>query len=130
MSEESRKKRPESKGLGKGDIEPPKAFQFKAGQSGNPGGRAKVPDTLKKRLRDITPEVVQFWYDTLKDPEAKLNERIKVSELIFERAYGKTPQSVDVNASVEQTKVDLSGVPEDQLGVLLTAVTSILAPEE
>lgn len=103
---------------------------FEKGKSGNPSGRPKIPDELKSRLKDICPEVVQFWYDTLKDPEAKLNERIKVSELIFERAYGKAPQSLDVNANVEQTRVDLSGVPDDQLGVLLTAVTGILAPEE
>jgi hypothetical protein len=121
MSEETN---PANRGRSGGN--PPEHTRFKPGQSGNPSGRAKIPVDLKNRLKDMTPEVITFWNELLKDKKAKNSDRIKVSELIMDRAWGKPLQQVDMSADVVQTKVDISSLKDDEQSALLSAVTAVL----
>jgi hypothetical protein len=52
-----------SRGLGKGGVPPPKEFQWKKGQSGNPGGR---PKGLTARLRELLADDVSTKRGTMK----------------------------------------------------------------
>lgn len=67
---------------------------FVKGQSGNPGGRAKVEAAFKDRARKVADEIViQYWEDEVKTngPNA-----MKASELLSAYAYGKPTQAVEV----------------------------------
>ena len=70
---------------------------FKPGQSGNPGGKVKMPKELIAKCRDMTDEVLEFWIATMRDSDAKGSDRLKASENLIERGFGKTAQVVEFN---------------------------------
>ena len=75
------------------------AGQFKKGDPRRgPGGRKKVPDDIKAMLAGATPDACKLLCDTVNDPEAKLELRIKCSEILLDRVYGKPQQAVEVDA--------------------------------
>lgn len=74
------------------------AAQFKPGQSGNPNGRKKIPDDIKEMLRGATPAACKLLCDTINDQDAKIELRIKCSEIVLDRVYGKPQQAVEVDA--------------------------------
>lgn len=71
---------------------------FEKGKSGNPGGKKKIPDDIKEMLRGATPAACKLLCDTINDPEAKTELRIKCSEIVLDRVYGKPQQAVEVDA--------------------------------
>lgn len=73
------------------------AAQFKPGQSGNPTGRKKIPDDIKEMLRGATPAACKLLCETINDQDAKLELRIKCSEIVLDRVYGKPQQAVEVD---------------------------------
>ncbi len=93
---------------------PPKEFQFKPGQSGNPGGKPKGLLTaadvsaLIGVLSVLTVEELKIRRD---DPKGRTHERIIAGEIVaalekqdysrlemlFSRGVGKVKDSVDVN---------------------------------
>lgn len=77
---------------------PSKDTQFKKGVSGNPAGRKKIPDNIKDMLKGATPDACKLLCDTINDTEAKLELRIKCSEIVLDRVYGKPQQAVEVDA--------------------------------
>ncbi len=44
---------------------------FQKGQVNNPSGRPVIPEELKTKLKEGFTECIQFWFDTLRDPDAK-----------------------------------------------------------
>lgn len=81
-----------------------KKTQFKKGQSGNPKGRPKLPD-LKEALENILGETkdgktaLDAIFMALRAKAAKGD--VRAAELLMDRAYGKSKQTIDMNASVE-----------------------------
>ncbi len=78
-----------------------KTGKFMPGTSGNPGGRpADTQETRegKEMLRAASPAACQLLCDTINDPEAKLELRIKCAEIVLDRVYGKPQQAVEVDA--------------------------------
>jgi hypothetical protein len=77
---------------------------FKKGQSGNPKGRPKLPD-LKEALQNILGETkdgktaLDAIFMALRAKAAKGD--VRAAELLMDRAYGKSKQVIDMNASVE-----------------------------
>jgi len=71
---------------------------FEKGKSGNPSGRKKVPDDIKEMLRGATPAACKLLCDTINDTDAKIELRIKCSEIVLDRVYGKPQQAVEVDA--------------------------------
>ena len=75
--------------------------QFAPGISGNPGGRpADTQETRegKELLRAASPAACQLLCDTINDPGAKLELRIKCAEIVLDRVYGKPQQAVELDA--------------------------------
>ena len=99
---------------------------FAKGKSGNPNGRPAVDKELLKTCREMCPEVVATWYEIMRKPNAKDSDRIKAGENIYNRAYGIPLQSVNLDANVQERRVDLSGMNPEQLDTLLEAVTSVM----
>lgn len=85
---------------GKGKITP----RWKKGESGNPKGRPKLPD-LKEALQNILGETkdgktaLDAIFMALRAKAAKGD--VRAAELLMDRAYGKSKQTIDMNASVE-----------------------------
>ena len=87
-----------SSGAAKSKKVPGKPFQ--KGQSGNPGGRPKVPEELREAFRANSQDACDALCKILKDPAAKDSDKIRAAEIILDRGYGKPTQAVDLEAAV------------------------------
>ena len=67
---------------------------WKPGQSGNPGGRPKMPPELKEKLREASAEAFDVMIEIARNKSAKPADRIRASEILVERYYGKSPQPI------------------------------------
>jgi len=92
--DEGANKQDNTKPAKKGMREDLMARAWKPGQSGNPSGRPKMPVELKEMLKRIAPEMFQVVIDIAKDPKSKPSDRIKASEILIERVYGKAAQPI------------------------------------
>ena len=91
-----------------------KTGQFAPGISGNPGGRPT--DTQETRegkelLRSASPAACKLLRDTINDPGAKLELRIKCAEIVLDRVYGKPHQAVEVDAKSIPQVIIVGGDP-------------------
>ena len=71
------------------------AGKFKKGKSGNPGGRPKVPDTVKKMLKRAAPDAVRLLIETISNESTTMNHRLDAAKEILNRVYGKAAQPID-----------------------------------
>lgn len=77
--------------------------RFIKGESGNPGGRPKLPDKFKKYAEKAPAEL----WAIATDPETNTTLSASILEWFSEMYYGKARQQVDLDA---ETK--LSGITE------------------
>ena len=61
---------------------------FQKGQSGNPGGRAKMPAEIREMLTSNTEKAVKAIIKFVDDEDPRV--ALKAAELMLDRAYGKT----------------------------------------
>ena len=67
---------------------------FVKGQSGNPGGRIKLPEEFRIKARKVVDlKVIQFWEEEI---DSRGPNAIKASELLVAYAYGKPSQAVEL----------------------------------
>ena len=71
---------------------------FKAGQSGNPGGRPKIPEDVKEATRAACPKAVAVLVELLDDSKALV--RLEAAKTLLDRGYGKAVQMQDVSLDV------------------------------
>jgi hypothetical protein len=79
--------------------DPRSASRFQPGQSANPGGRPKLPDELKARLRDLSGRAIDALEDALKSADERI--RVSAAAQILDRAYGKPASSIDATVRAE-----------------------------
>ena len=72
-----------------------KAGQFVKGVSGNPSGRKKIPEEVKKMLKESTTEAARLLIDTVNNENASLSYRLDAAKEILNRVYGKSIQPID-----------------------------------
>lgn len=98
---------------------------FEKGQSGNPGGRAKVKladgRTLTELAREYTEEAVEALVEVMRDKAAPAAARVAASDKILNRGWGQAPQTIAVTDTREPR--DLSGMSDEQLEALETLRT-------
>jgi hypothetical protein len=63
------------------------------GVSGNPGGRPKGQAELSKSARNLVggdgEALIQIWWSIANDPMRRDSDRLRASELLAERGWGK-----------------------------------------
>jgi hypothetical protein len=69
-------------------------YQWKKGDTPNPGGRRPIPEEVKRALIEATPEATRVLLDLLRSDNEKI--RIQAVQVIYDRAYGKAAATVDV----------------------------------
>jgi hypothetical protein len=94
---------------------------FKPGESGNPGGRPKKPQTIEaKRIiadvkaaaRALTQDAIDTLAAVMKDPKAPPAARISAAVALLDRGHGRPTQAVDVSGEVA---FDFSRLSDDEL---------------
>lgn len=60
---------------------------FQKGQSGNPGGRAKMPPEIRNMLEAKAQDAVKVYIKHLDDTDPRVS--LKAAELLLDRTYGK-----------------------------------------
>lgn len=71
--------------------------QFQKGQSGNPGGRPKIPEEFKNFGKQA-PERLRAIAD---DPATPVKVRADIEKWFAEMTYGKPSQQVDIDGKME-----------------------------
>jgi len=69
--------------------------RFVKGKSGNPSGRPATPDEVKEMLKVALAPAIQLLFETMDDPGAKPELRVKCAELIIDRNLGKAVQPLE-----------------------------------
>ena len=80
---------------------------FKPGQSGNPGGRPKMPEDVREAFRALVPEAIQTIVYVMRHGK-KDKDRTDAANSIIDRAYGKPMQMQDISMDMAGS-VDLTG---------------------
>lgn len=106
--------------------------KFVKGVSGNPSGRAKVPDNVRDMLKAASPEAAQKLIDTMrtcKDPKVAVD----CAKTILDRVYGKATQAIDLGNKDEQPfKVDMNvgKLSDKELSDLELLVTKLIDAQD
>lgn len=75
-------------------VEQLRPYQFKKGQSGNPGGVPKAYSEVAALAREYTAPAIRRLAEILLDRRAKHRDVINAAALILERGLGKPPAFV------------------------------------
>lgn len=67
---------------------------FQKGQSGNPGGRAKVDGDLRELARAKSPKMLNVLVKIALDEQKAASARVTAASAVLDRAYGKPPQTL------------------------------------
>ena len=67
---------------------------FQKGQSGNPGGRSKLPADIREAFKAKAPEALEVLTRCLQSDDDRI--AMMAAQAILDRGYGKPTQSIDV----------------------------------
>ena len=68
---------------------------FQKGQSGNPGGRSKLPADIREAFKAKAPQALEVLTRCLQSGDDRV--AIMAAQAILDRGYGKPVQSIDAN---------------------------------
>ena len=105
-----------------------RSTSFKPGQSGNPDGRPKRPETIEARgvvadvkaaARELTREAMDTLKKAMMDQKAPWAAKIAAAIAVLDRGWRKPTQVVEANVSVFDRMTD------DEQRVLLAALEAL-----
>ena len=110
-----------------------RSTSFKRGQSGNPDGRPKRPETIEARrvvadvkaaARELTPEAMDTLKKAMMDQNAPWAAKIAAAIAVLDRGWGKPEQTVSANVSI------LDQMTDDEQKAMLAALAALRAAED
>jgi hypothetical protein len=78
----------------------PPGRPFPKGVSGNPGGRPKAVRKVVELAQANTPAAIQTLIEIHSDPKVDPRARVAAANALLDRALGKPPQAIQVDAEV------------------------------
>jgi len=100
-------------------------MSWQKGQSGNPGGRLKVPREVTEMFRSLTDDSVAVLHNLMMSPSTADAVRAGIANSFLDRGWGRATQSVDV--SVAKSVVD---VTDEELMAIIKAAEASEAAEQ
>ena len=97
------------------------AGRFQKGVSGNPNGRAKIPDDVREMLKAACPKAIKILLDMVDDPKTKPDLRVKCIEIVMDRVYGRATQPIDNNITSNTIPQNITDLTVDDLHKLIDA---------
>ena len=92
--------------------------RFQKGQSGNPGGRPKIPRDVKEAARAMSIEALDTLGEIMRDPKQTGAARVAAANSILDRAWGKATQHITTERVQELTDEELTQELEATLEAL------------
>lgn len=89
---------------------------FKPGQSGNPGGRPKLPEDVKhvrELAREYTTEAVEALVSVIRG-ESSPGAKVSAAQALLDRGWGKAEATLNVNSR----KMDPNELSDDELAAI------------
>jgi hypothetical protein len=75
---------------------------FQKGQSGNPGGRPKLPADIREAFKAKAPEALEVLSRCLQSNDDRI--AMMAAQAILDRGYGRPVQSIDANISEDRVR--------------------------
>ena len=83
---------------------------FQRGQSGNPGGRPKLPADIREAFKAKAPEALEVLTRCLQSDDDRI--AMMAAQAILDRGYGKPTQSIDANINDDRRFATIVELPE------------------
>lgn len=74
---------------------------FKEGNSANPGGRPKKSNPAAMAAKQYALKAIEYQASVMNDPGEKTENRLKASEYIVTRAWGKPVEAIELSGDEE-----------------------------
>jgi len=78
------------------------------GQSGDPGGRPKMPEELKTAMQGLAEDAIKVLREAMQSDDQRA--RIMAASHVLDRGYGKPTQSVDLTAKTDMGAAHLEAL--------------------
>ena len=98
---------------------------FVKGQSGNPSGRARIPEEIRTMLKSAAPAALQLLIETAADEGTEKKLRIDCAKTLLDRAYGKPEQGISVDAAVGATVLSTQMSADEMLEAIRSAAKAM-----
>ena len=109
--------------------------QFRKGDDPRRIGALKLADgtTLAQKARQLGPAILEFWDELWRDESVPLPVRIKASENILERGYGKAVSTIDLSVTENRparalTMQELEAIASE--GTVITVLPTVVESVE
>ena len=95
------------------------SWQFKPGQSGNPGGRPKGEAEVRALAQAHGPAAIRGLIEIATSPTTQAAVKVAAWRELLDRGYGRAPQSLDVTVKrsledvLTEVSVDESAATDD-----------------
>jgi hypothetical protein len=72
---------------------------FRKGRSGNPAGRAKMPEDMRELVKANTAAAVAVLVEVMNSRKSPASARVTAATALLDRGYGRPTQSVEASVT-------------------------------